>query len=260
MVWQRLALTAFTILALASGGLLADQPGKKPDRLEAVATKLKLTDAQKQQVKDIYADFDKKAEPLVRQLCMRHHEQWDAMVKVLTEEQRKKLPEVIKKEVAKEFQAISQKLNLTGEQQQKIGKLRAEFWQKFQGLPNQKGEHICREYRELWMDAVAAGNEMLTPDQRAKLPAIRRQDFDEHHDFTLRPDHVKEIGDQLGLSAEQRKRIEKICTAYDKKAEQPRAQLKQLCKEKSAAIEKVLTADQRAKLEQVFPFHCLATE
>lgn len=266
MIWQRLAVTALTILAVASGRPLAaeteqKQPaGKGSDRLEALARKLNLSDRQKQQVKQIHADFDKKADPLIRQLCKQRGEEWQALQNVLNEGQRAKLKEVLKAQGAKELQSIAQKLNLSEEQKQRVAKIRGEFWNNFVSLSPDKGEHMCRDYRELYMEALAAASEVLTPAQLTKLPAIQRQDFQEGHDFVVRHEHVQAIGDQLGLSADQRNQIKQLCASCDKNCEQPLAKFKQVCKEECAALAKVLNADQRAKIHELFPFTFLCEE
>jgi len=266
MVWQRLALTALTILALASGRLLADQPeqkqpvGKGSDQLEALANKLHLSDRQKQQVQQIYADFDKKAEPMIRQICTQRGEQWQAMRKVLSEEQRAKLTDVLKAQEARELQNIAQKLNLSEEQKQRVAKIREEFWKKFQNLTPQKSDNMSRDYRQLYMEAFGAACEVLTPEQLAKLPAIQRQDFHEGHDFAIRQEHLKSIGDQLGISAEQRKQMSQLCASCEQNLERSMTEFKQLCKQEHAALEKALNADQRAKLALIFPSTFLCEE
>jgi hypothetical protein len=254
------------IVALASGRLLADQSeqkqpaGKESDRLDALARKLNLTDRQKQQVKQIYADFDKKADPLVRQLCTHRGEEWQALQKVLNEEQQAKLKQVLKAQGAKELQSIAQQLNLSEEQKERVEKIRQNFWNKFLNLSPQKSENMARDYRELYMEAFGAAREVLTPAQLAKLPAIQRQDFQEGHDFAVRHEHVQAMADQLSLRADQRNQLKQLCASCDKKCEQPLAAFTQLCKEECAALEKVLNADQRAKLHDMFPFSFMTEE
>jgi Spy/CpxP family protein refolding chaperone len=266
MVCQRLAITVFTILALTSGSLLPAQEtekqpqGKGFDRLDAVARKLNLSDRQKQQVKQMYEDFDRKADPLIRQLCKHRDQEWQTLQNVLNEGQRAKLMDVLRAQGAKELQSIAQKLNLSEEQKQSVEKIRKDFWQKFLDLCTRKGENLAREYRELHADVVGAAREVLTPEQRAKLPAIQKQDFDEWHDYIYRHDHLKALGEQLGLSAAQLNQLQQACASCEKELEQPRAQLKQLCKEGCAALEQVLNAEQRARFHEVFPFHFLAVE
>jgi protein-disulfide isomerase-like protein with CxxC motif len=256
MVCQRLALTALMILALASGRLLAAQP----DRLDALARELDLSDRQKQQIKQIYADFDRKANPLIRQFCTHREEEWQALQNVLSEGGRAKVNEVLKAQEAKELQSIAQKLNLTEEQRERVEKIRKNFWKKFQNVCMQKGQNMARDYRQAYMEAVGAAREVLTPEQLVKLSAIQREDFHECHDFAVRPAHLNAIADQLGLSADQRKQIKQHCASCEKKCEQPQAEFKQLCKEECAALEKVLNAEQRAKIHAIFPFSFLAED
>ncbi len=253
MVAQRLATIVFPIVILALGGLLpAEEP--KPDRMEAAMEKLKLTDQQKQQCKKICAEFDKKADPLIQKLCVQRGEEWQAISKILTDDQRAKLPEVVKASAAKELQILAKKLNLNEEQKQQVAKIRAEFWKKYQKLEAQKDDSFCHQYRQLWMEALADVPKIMSEEQRAKLPAILRDEFQEWHDHTLREEHMKAMGDQLGLSAAQRKQINELCAAYEKKSEQPREQLKKLCTEGCASMDKILNADQRGKLHEMFPF------
>jgi Spy/CpxP family protein refolding chaperone len=252
MVWHRLAVTGFTILALTSGSLFAAGDN---DRLDALAPKLNLSDKQKEQVKQIYADFDKKADPLMRQLCTQRNEEWQGLEKVLNEEQRGKLKDAVQAQGAKELQSVAEKLSLSAEQKEQVKKIRQDFWKKFLKLSAEKGENMARDYRDNYMDVVTASREVLTPEQLAKLPEIQRQDFEEWHDFIFRHDHLKTLGDQLGLSPTQFKELQELCAAHEKKLEKSKEQLKHICKEECAALEKVLNAEQRAKLHMVFPLN-----
>jgi protein-disulfide isomerase-like protein with CxxC motif len=244
-------------LALASVSLLAAQP----DQLDAMARELNLSDRQKQQVKQIYADFDRKANPLIRQLCTNREEEWQALQNVLNEGRRAKLNEVLKAEAAKEMQSIAQKLNLSEEQKERVEKIRKDFWKKFQNVCTQKGENMAREYRQIYMEAVGAARQVLTPAQFAKLSAIQRQDFHEGlHDFAVRPAHLKAMAEQLGLGADQLNQMKQHCASCEKKRQRPEAEFKQLCKEECAALDMVLNAEQRAKLQHIFPFSFLAEE
>jgi cob(I)alamin adenosyltransferase len=101
---------------------------------------------------------------------------------------------------------------------------------------------------------------VLTPEQRKKLPAIQRQDFDEWHDFIFRHDHLQGLREQLSLSDAQLDQLKKACASCEKKLDKPRAGLKQLCKEGCAELHKVLNAKQRAKLHMVFPFNFMEAE
>jgi protein-disulfide isomerase-like protein with CxxC motif len=98
---------------------------------------------------------------------------------------------------------------------------------------------------------------VLTAQQLTKLHAIQRQDFDEWHDYIFRRDQLKALGEQLGLREAQLKQLQQTCAGHERKLEGPRAQLKQLCGEGCAALRKVLNAEQRARLHEVFPFNFL---
>jgi Spy/CpxP family protein refolding chaperone len=259
MLRLRLAITALTVLLLASGSQLpAEEKGS--DRIEELSHKLNFSDEQKQQVKQIYSDFDRKADPLIRQLCAQRGEEWQALQSVLSDQQREKLTEALKAQAAKEMESIAQKLNLTEEQKAKIEKIRKDFWTKFLALSTKKSKHLSQAYRELHMEVVAAGREVLTPEQREKLAAIQSQDLDDWHDFIYRQDHLKALGEQLGLSAEQVEQLQKLAASHEQKMQEPKAQLKQLCTAGCADLEKVLNSDQNARFHEVFPFHFLAVE
>jgi Spy/CpxP family protein refolding chaperone len=264
MGWQCLAGPTFTILALACGGVLpasAEQPaGNESNRLDELARKLNLTDKQKQQVEKIYADFDSKATPLLRQLCKHRNEQWQGLQSALTEGQRTKLKEAIKAQADKELQSIARKLNLSEEQTKRVERIRQDFWKKFLKVCTQQGANMARDYRELSMDATLAGREVLTDEQRAKLATIQRQDFDELHDFIFRHEHLKALGKQLGLSDGELNKLRRVCAAHEKKMEQPMAQLKELCTGGCASLQNVLNAEQRIRFHEVFPFHFLQAE
>src|SRR5580704_5516565 len=101
MVRFRFAVLAVAGLVLAANGgrFLAGEkgePAKKHDHLEKLAAKLKLSDKQKEEIRKIHTDFDAKADPLEHQIWALHHEEHEAMKKVLTTEQRAKAPAAIK--------------------------------------------------------------------------------------------------------------------------------------------------------------------
>lgn len=89
-----LAAAAFALVVLAAGGrLVGDEPKAEPsahrhDRLDAMAAKLGLSDEQKDQIRKVHADYDQKLADAEHQLWTLHHEEREAMSKVLTDEQR----------------------------------------------------------------------------------------------------------------------------------------------------------------------------
>jgi Spy/CpxP family protein refolding chaperone len=263
---RRLAATALAILFLASASLLAAQENgtqtsdKESERLDALAQKLTLTDNQKKRLKEIYGDFDKKADPLIRKLCTLRGDQWQALDGILDDRQRGKLKDILKAQGAKELQSIVQKLALSDEQTKKVEKSRKAFWDEFLDLSVKRPENMARQYRELHAKAVDDARAVLTPEQRIKLPPLQHQDFDDWHDFIYRHDHLKAIGEQLGLSAAQQTQLKQLCAANEVKSAKLRSELKQVCKEECAALEMLLNAAQRARLEEVFPLNFLQME
>src|SRR5258708_36300781 len=144
-MWQRITFVAFTALALAAGATtLSASPyasqslGQHCKRLDALATKLALTDQQKEDLRKIHTDFRQKKAPLKQQLQTLRQEKREAMTRVLTEEQRGKVRAVIKEQWNKRWQAVAAKLNLSDEQKQRIEKVREMYGKKFSELAAQK--------------------------------------------------------------------------------------------------------------------------
>jgi len=261
MVGHRIALTAIALLTLAAGAgrLLAEEErgkaeGARPDRLESLAAKLGLDAQQKEQVHKIESDFHKKAEPLEQRLWSLHREEFAAMRKTLSEDQRAKLPEVIKSACGQELQAISDKLGLSDDQKQRLMKIRQEYEPKFRALMDEKAETGAagfKQFRELRFAAHRAMREVLTEDQRAKVPGILREEFQKWQDPTARREMLGTIADKLGLSNDQKEQLRKIQADYNRQMEEPTAQFKQMHHEEHEAIEKVLTPEQRTKFEDM---------
>jgi len=253
MMWNRLGMLAFALLALASGGQLVAQEerGQRHDRLEALASKLGLSDQQKQEIRKIHADYDKKMDPLEEQIWTTHHAEHEAMGKVLTEEQRTKVPEVMKEVMHKELDKMADKLGLSEGQKQKLEKVHGQYEKKFHDLARQKGEDARHKFHELRSEAMTTIGKELNEDQRAKLPAVMREEFHRMHDPSVRREHMKVFADKLGLSGEQKEQVQKIHSEYEQKIEKPVEQLKQLHKDEHEAVEKVLTQEQRTKLREL---------
>lgn len=253
MAWQRIAGMACALLALAAGAaqLSAEEKGKRHDRLEALAGKLGLNDKQKEEIRGIHQDFDKKADPVEHQLWALHRQEFEALSKVLTDDQRAKLPTILKTHMEKELQAITAQLNLTDDQKQKVAKIREEYEKKFHEQAAQKGEAAHKQFRELRRQFFEEVSTILTDEQRAKLPGVLHEEFHHWRDPAMRREHLKALGEQLGLSADQKEQIKKIHAEHDPQVSKLAAELKQLHKEEHEAIEKVLTEDQRAKFRDL---------
>jgi Spy/CpxP family protein refolding chaperone len=152
-----------------------------------------------------------------------------------------------------ELQKIADKLGLTEEQRQKIGKVREEYEKKFHDLAAQKekGEKVHRQFRALRHEFIAAVRPELTDEQRAKLPVILREEHRQWRNPVTRREIFKSIGEKLGVTPEQKEQIKKIRDEYNPKVEPLVTKLKEMHQEEHAAIEKVFTDEQRAKWQEL---------
>jgi len=256
MVWHRVAGLAVAILVLAVGGTLLGADEKKAakghhDRADALASKLGLSEEQREKIRKIHTDFDKKEDPIEHRLHTLHHEEREALSKVLTEEQRGKVPEVMKAEMQKEWDKLASKLGLNEEQKTKARKIHEEYGSKFRALAGGKGERGEGEFRKLRHQEIEAVREVLNEDQRHKLPSLMRQEFHDWRDPATRREHLKAIADKLGLSAEQREQAKKVHESFETKIHKEAEQLRQLHKEEHEAIAAVLTEAQRKKFHEL---------
>jgi Spy/CpxP family protein refolding chaperone len=259
MVSYRLVLTGLTALGLATLGVLAYAKAdtgrsteKLDDQMAAWATKLGLSDQQKDQVRTICADFRQRSEPVEEQLWKQLHDEMGAMKGAMTEEQRAKLPEIIKSEINKECQTIADKLSLSEEQKQKIGKIREEYEPKFHELCSQSTEGARKKIHELKADFFAAIRKELNDDQRAKFCCVLREEFCQWRDPMARHNRMEEIANQLGVNADEKTQLKKVRAEYKSKTDELATKLKDMYREERAALEKVLTEEQRGKMQEMW--------
>lgn len=242
--------TALTLVLMAgTSSLSADET--KRDRTEALAAKLGLNDQQKAEINKIYADLEAKMEPLEHQLWQAHRETRAAVHKLLTDEQRTKFPDVIKEERSREFQSIATKLGLNEEQRERVHKTMMDYHKKFHEVAAQQPDDARKQFRELKHEFLSTVCKELTDEQRIRLPQVLRMEFDHLTNPQLRNEHVKAIESKLSLTDEQKTQVEKILADCTQRIEKPVAQIKALCDEENNAIEKVLTKEQAAKLEEI---------
>lgn len=251
---RRTVVAAFATLALAAGPQLfgADQPAgsltdKKEDVLKLMAAKVGLNEQQEAQVRTILGEFDKREEPVIHQLWSLHHQEKAAMREVLTPEQRDKVPQLMKHARDAMFQEFATTLNLDAQQKEKIEQIREQYGPKYRELAADKEENGSK-FQELRHAEFAAISKELNDQQKAKLPAFMKEEFKKWRDPKEQAEHLQKATKELGLSNDQQERLKKIQADFTQKAEQPAAQLKQLFKDERAAVEKVLTPDQRTKL------------
>jgi Spy/CpxP family protein refolding chaperone len=257
MVRYCCAVLAVAVLAWSagSGRFAADEPRGASDkeRLEALASKLGLNDQQKQELHKIHTDFDRQADPVEQQLFNQFHQEFQAMRQALTEEQRNRIPELLKTMRDKELQKIASELNLNDDQKQRLGKVCEEYGRKLHELATHKetGEGAYKQFCQLRHEFVAAIRPELTEEQRFKLPMVLREEFRYWHNPTVHREHLRALADKLGVSGEQRERLQKIYSEYDPRVEKLVTQLKQIHQEEHAALEKVLTPEQRTKFQEL---------
>lgn len=258
MVRFRLALLSVTALALTvSGGRFLAQDkgesGRKFDHLERMVAKLKLDDNQKQALRKIESDFDAKADPIEHQVWALHHEEHEAMKNVLTPEQRARVPAFFKSTHEQEMKKIANELQLNDDQRMKVAKICESYEPKFNELAaeKEKGERVHQQFRELRHQLLQEIRADLNEQQREKLPLLVREEHHFWRNAELRRERYKELGEKLGVSAEQKEQFKKLHEEYDPKIKALHTELKKLHQEEIAAMGKVLTDQQRTQFHEM---------
>jgi Spy/CpxP family protein refolding chaperone len=256
---------ALATLALVAGvGLTADPPQANQhargqhagqghghhSRADALAKRLGLSDEQKQNIHKIHQEYDQKEDPIEHQIVALHHEEREAMGKVLTEEQRQKARQLLREGMRKEFEKIGSELNLSAEQKEKIGKVRHEYEQKFHQLAS-KGEHKQGQLRDLRREEFHAIRQQLNEEQRHKLPGILRAEFHTWHNSATRHEHMKALADKLDLSSQEKEQLHKIHEEYGHKIHPLVEQLRKVHHAEREAVAQVLTPEQRTKFQEL---------
>jgi len=268
LMWHRIGVAALAILALWVGGSLltaqekADRPrAKGQDRLEVIAAKLGLSAEQKEKIRQIHDEFDSKRDKLEDQIRDLRQEERQAMSKVLTEEQRAKVPGVLKEEMEKgvlkeqlekELGEIADRLGLSQEQRQRIQKIRREYRDRIEEAEEEKGGKAYARIRELLRAEFEAIRKELTENQRARLPGILREEFEEMRESGAMRQRLRVIADKLDLSEDQRKELKEIHGRYDQKVDRLADEIRELRREEREAVTQVFTEEQRAKAREMF--------
>jgi Spy/CpxP family protein refolding chaperone len=249
-------------LATAAVRLAAEEPKadtRKHDRVEMLAKRLGLDEKQQEQIKKIRDDYDLKTDPVEHQLWALHHEMHEAVRKVLTDDQRAKAADALKEMRRKEFDTLADKLGLSADQKQKIGKIHEAFEPKFHELAasREKGENVHKQFRELRHEFLEEVRPVLTEDQRTKLPILMREEHHHWRNPVARHEHFKAVFEKLDLSADQKDQLKKLHAEYEPKLKDLHTQLRQLHHEEHEAMEKVLTDAQRTKWQELRKLHHL---
>jgi len=251
MASHRLAVTGLTALALVAASAVSarddtkQSAGKEHELLSAWATKLGLNDQQQERIRNVCHEFSEKTDPVAEQLWKLHHEEFDAMKAVLTEEQREKLPATIKTVMSKECRAIADKLGLNEEQRQKVVSIREEYEPKFREVCSQSSDAARKKMHELRSEFLADLRHVLSW-------GVLHEEFHQWRDPVARRERMEEIGEQLGLSADQKSQIQKIRSEYQPRVEKLASQLKEIHQEERAAIAKELNEEQRTKAQDMW--------
>jgi hypothetical protein len=249
-------IRAVAVLAVVAGGsLIAKAEVCKTSeehsrRFQAVAARLGLSDEQKKTINDICTDFSRKEAPFKKQLRTLSRERHEAMSKVLTAEQRGKVGDAIREYQDKKWQATATKLKLTAEQRQWIDKTREEYRKRFRDLAASK-DRKQEQFRKLERQRQQAIERELNSEQRASFRRLVRAESRAWRNPAVRSEFWKAIGEKLSFSAEQKEQLEKVRRESARKMAKPASQLARLRREHRAAVNKVLTEEQRTKLQQM---------
>jgi len=255
MKWHQWVLTALAVLLLAGGNRVSaekrQQAAKAHDRLAALAEKLGLSSDQKEHIRKIHHDYDQKEDQVEAQIRHLRHEEFEALEKVLTPDQRKQVPGVLKAEREKELHAIGDKLHLSDQQKERIHKVRADYDSKIDKLAASKRDKAGEQIRHLRHQEFAAIHKELNEEQRAQVPGLFREEMRTWRDQAARRQRLKAVADKLGLSEDQRKQAKEVHAKYDSQTHQLHEQLRDLHRQEHEAISKVLTDEQRQKMQEL---------
>lgn len=239
------------LLTLFVGAFCVNAQEKKHDQAAALAAKLGLNNQQTEQIRNIYADFDGKMDPVEDQLWMAHHEARSELQKLLNDEQRAKATQVLKEEKERQLRSVATKVGLTDQQWKQVENTLAQYENKFKELASQKPEDARKQFRELKHEMCASVGQELNDEERIRLQGVIREEFQQWQQPGFRREHVRAIEDKLGLTAAQKTQADKVVADCERATEKPLAHLKELSQQRREAVDKVLTNEQRTKLEQI---------
>jgi len=243
-----LIAVAFAFTGLA--GLAADEAKKGQCVQNAFATKLGFTPEQKEQVAKICDESEQKFAPVCEKLWTLHCQHGQAVLQILTEEQRGKLPEVMKGERKKMLDQFATKLEFNDAQKKEAERICNDYAPKYQQLADQNDSKKGEKFQELKFAQLEEFCKILTDDQRVKLPMLIREEMQDGRTPSAKSEYRNNIAEQLGLNDDQKTRLDKVCDEFAPKIDEQKTQIRQLFKDKHAAISKILTEQQRTKFEE----------
>ena len=107
--------------------------------------------------------------------------------------------------------------------------------EKFQAVKNEQFEAFCG---------------ILTDDQRVKLPALIQEEMQSGRTPTVKSEIRNAIAEKLKLTEDQKTRLAKVCEDFATKIDDQKTLMRDVCKQKQVATEKILTEDQKVKFQQ----------
>jgi len=256
MKWHRVGVTALAVLLLGAGSWLLAQENRDRSRAEGqnrgerFASWLGLSAEQKEQVHKIHQKYDAKEDQLEDQIRHQRHEEREALEKILTSEQRAKAPDLLREVREQRLHEIAERLNLTKEQREHIGKIRHEYSEKIDHLDLQKGDDVQAKIRDLRRHEFEAIRNQLTADQREKVPGIMREEFQEWRNPAETRKRLRALADKLGMNEDQRRQARETHSRFDKEIDKLEDQLRDVRHQEREEVSKVLTSEQRDKLRQ----------
>jgi hypothetical protein len=199
----------------------------------------------------IHGEFAMKFDRAVDKIWTLNHEQYAKAVRVLTEEQRDRLPGLLRGLLHQEVHKVISQLDLGGGQRDKVHATCTQFEKKLCTMAEQPGNTTCRHVRVVVMEFTIALRRDLTADQCAALADIVGHVKKQWRSPVYVLDQLLAIENELGLNSDQRRQVIGTFQEYVRKLKEPFHDLGQLNQEELLAIKEVLTAEQATKLGQL---------
>jgi len=240
------------------------------ERLEAAADKLGLTGEQRKQIVKALSSLADQHATLKLKCRDALEDEFKAIAAVLTPEQREKARETIELRVLRAAAATSiadrleeaaDKLGLSADQRQQIARTNAQFASQYRAMGSERRELLANELKE-----IAA---ILTPEQRDKIKDFcedsiivievktARRDTTESEPVLRETiaERLEAVGEKLELTAEQRAKIRGVHDTMAEKFKAQREKRRALRAEELKALAKILTPEQREKVENFVEDH-----
>jgi len=249
----RLAVVALLATATLTAGRLAADDAKAKGNciINAFATKLGMTPEQKTEIQKVHAMTEQKAAPICEQIFKLHSEHQQAVLQILSPEQKAELPAVMKAEKMKMLQGVAMKLELTEDQKKQAMKLCDEASAKFEELAKMEEGKRSERFQTLKNEQFEAFCQILTDDQRVKLPVLIHEEMQSGRTPTAKSDIRNAIVEKLKLTEDQTTRLDKVCTDFATKIDEQKMAVRTIFKDKQTAMEKILTDEQKVKFQQI---------